>query len=96
MIVDPPPEPQAPLVHATPLVHAVLRAYARALDNPQTPRGPAAWATFVRAATLLYFAFDRHHERYADPRWRKAAHVLQQIALENADLIVHSPLGEAS
>jgi hypothetical protein len=88
-------EPQAP-GDVPPLVRAVLRTYARALDNPRTQRGPIAWATFVRAATLLYFAFDLHCERYADPRWRRAALTLQQIALENADLIVRSPLVEAS
>ena len=79
-----------------PLVNAVLRTYARALGDPQTQRGPIAWATFVRAATLLYFAFDLHRERYADPRWRRAALTVQQIALENADLIVCSRFLEAS
>ena len=88
-------EPQAPS-DVRPLAYAVLRAYARALGDPQTQRGPIDWARFVRAATLLYFAFDLHRERYADPRWRRAALTLQQIALENADLIVRSPLVEAS
>ena len=88
-------EPQTP-DDVRPLVHAVLWAYARALDDSQTKPRPVAWTTFVRAATLLYLAFDRHREHYDDPRWRRAARTLQQIALENADLIVCSPLGEAS
>ena len=88
-------EPQAPS-DVRPLAYAVLRAYARALGDPQTQRGPIDWARFVRAATLLYFAFDLHRERYADPRWRRAALTVQQIALENADLIVCSRFLEAS
>ena len=87
--------PQAP-GHVRPLVHAVLRSYLRALDGNRTRENRVAWQTFVRRAALLYFALNRHRERYADARWRQAALTLQQIALENADLLVAAPQGAAS
>ncbi len=87
--------PEAPR-DVRPLVQTVLRSYLHALDDPRPPDHPIAWATFVRAATLLYFALNRHRELHADPRWHQAALTLQQITLENADLIVGSPRGDAS
>ena len=79
-----------------PLVRTVLRSYLRALAEPCLPEHRTAWATFVRAATLLYFALDRLPERHADACWRQAALTLQQIALENADLLIDSQRGETT